>query len=256
MASAERGEPRMRSVVAIEGHPDDVETSCLGTLLSLREQGWHVTIVSITDGSGGATHDPAMTGDTIAKIRYHEASSVAEAVGGEFRSLGAKDGYLYDTQALRRSLAALLQEVRADLVFAPPPNDYHFDHITASELAFSAVYYAKNYFVGNVGDQDDTVAVDRLQRVPALYYYDSVAGMGFEPSFYIDISAHFEKKRDLVALHKSQMANMKSAGGWDLVEYIDIVSRFRGLQAGTQYAEAFQSCLRWPRSPALRAFPF
>jgi LmbE family N-acetylglucosaminyl deacetylase len=201
-----------------------------------------------------------MTGDTIAQVRYQEASSVAEALGGEFRSLGAKDGYSYDTQELRRSLTAVLQEVRADLVFAPPPNDYHFDHITASELAFSAVYYAKNYFVGTAGDKDDdkddTVEVDRLQRVPALYYYDSVAGMGFEPSFYIDISAHFEKKRDLVALHRSQMANMKSVGGWDLVEYIEIVSRFRGLQAGSQYAEAFQSCVRWPRNPALRAFPF
>jgi LmbE family N-acetylglucosaminyl deacetylase len=242
-----------KSAVAVEGHPDDVELSCLGTLLGLRDEGWRITIVSVTDGCNGATHDPTMTGEAIARVRYEEASEVARALGGEFRVLGAMDGYAYDTPELRRKLTSVLREVKADVVFAPPPIDYHYDHITASELAFTSVYYAKTDLTEVGGDNGSPLAP--LDRVPALYYYDSNAGIEFTPSFYVDITRHIAEKRELVEKHRSQMVNMHKIGGWSLTDYVEIVGRFRGLQGGTEYAEGFQSCLRWPRNPALQRFP-
>ena len=71
---------RIESVVAVEGHPDDVELGCLGTLLKLRAAGTRVTIVSLTSGAQGATHDQGLEG-SIADIRIAEASAVAERLG-------------------------------------------------------------------------------------------------------------------------------------------------------------------------------
>lgn len=235
----------IESVVAVEGHPDDVELGCLGTLLKLRARGTRITIVSVTSGGRGASHDPAL-GGSIAEVRHREASAVAERLGGEFLTLGAPDGYLYDTADLRNELAAVFRRARAQVVFAPPPVDYHLDHATAGQLAFSATYYAAT---------DMPVEGEPLARTPALYYFDAIAGVEFEPSFLVDISDHISEKKELAGLHASQMANMRAIGGWDLVEYIEIVGRYRGLQGATAYAEAFQSCLRWPRGRALRDFP-
>jgi hypothetical protein len=44
------------------------------------------------------------------------------------------------------------------------------------------------------------------------------------------------------------MLNMAKFGGWDLVTLSQVVNRFRGLQCGVQYAEAFRPELRWPRT--------
>jgi LmbE family N-acetylglucosaminyl deacetylase len=231
--------------VAVEGHPDDVELGCLGTLIKLRDEGSRVTIVSLTDGGNGTAHDPGGR-ESIAQVRAGEASSVATRLGGTFACLGARDGYLFDSPSLRDELAVLLRECEADLVLAPPPTDYHFDHVTAGQLAFSAVYHSH----AALG-----VAGRRLARTPRLYYYDAIAGVEFAPSFYVDVTDQMAEKRELIQLHASQMANMQTIGGWDLLEYAEIVGRYRGLQAVTQYAEAFQSCLQWPRTRALTQFP-
>jgi LmbE family N-acetylglucosaminyl deacetylase len=239
---------RISSVVAVEAHPDDVELSALGTLIKLRRQGARVTVVSISDGGNGAFHDPSLSGASIAQVRAAEATSVAKRLGAEWLTLGALDGYVYDTPELRARLASVLRQVGADLVLAPPPADYHYDHMNAGQLAFSAAYYA----VAGGAEVTGTP----LSVTPAMYYFDTIVGLDFQPAFYVDISAEMEEKKELAGLHTSQMANMKAIGGWNLVEYIEIVGRFRGLQSGVTYAEAFQPAARWPRVRALSQFPF
>jgi LmbE family N-acetylglucosaminyl deacetylase len=249
----------IRSVLAVEAHPDDVEISCSGTLLGLQADGCRISIVSVSDGRGGATHDPSLTGAEIAAIRSREASSAAHVLGAEYHNLGAEDGFLSDTKDLRVRLAELIHEAQAEIILAPPPTDYHADHVATSELAFSAAYYAWTQYGAaaqrTASADDNAESGSALKRMPSLYYYDSVTGLDFVPSFFVDISPHFEAKERLVAMHASQMENMKAIMGWDLVEQIQIVARYRGLQAGTKYAEAFQTCLRWPRAGALERFP-
>jgi N-acetylglucosamine malate deacetylase 1 len=237
---------RIKSVVAVEGHPDDVELSALGTLIKLREHGARVTIVSVSDGGGGSFHDRSLS-DSIARIRAQEAQAVAARLGGEWLTLGAPDGYVYDTPELRASLASAFRRAECDLVLAPPPTDYHSDHSNAGQLAFTAAYYSV------VGGQE--VEGKPLAATPPVFYFDSIMGLEFEPAFFIDISSEIDEKKELAGLHASQMVNMKAIGGWTLVEYIEIVGRFRGLQSGVQYAEAFRAATRWPRVRAFESFP-
>ena len=235
------------SVVAVEAHPDDVEMHCMGTLLLLRQQNAKITIISVSNGDKGAAHQPKRQYGRIARTRMEEAAAAAEMLGAEFVSLGAEDGYIEATPALLNDLTAAIRNGSADVVLAPNPDDYHLDHIVTSQLAFQASYYAAL----------PQLPIDGacLSASPRLWYYDSTCGVDFQPETYVDVSSVIEEKRALARLHASQMENMRRIGGWDLVEHIEIVGRFRGLQSGVQYAEAFSSCRRFPRNHALSVLP-
>lgn len=234
------------SVVAVEAHPDDVELGCLGTLLKLRERGTRVTIVSVTNGDKGAT-DRSVDYHVVAMTRAHEASAVAAALGGEFVGLGAEDEYLYDTPKLRNALAAVFRRAGADLVLAPPPTDYQTDHTITAEIAFQATHLSALAQL--------PIDAPALPRAPRLYYYDTILGLDFQPSFYLDISSVIDEKKRLAALHRSQLASMKAWFDLNLIDQIEIVGRYRGLQSGVGYAEVYQPCQRFPRLRALRSFP-
>jgi LmbE family N-acetylglucosaminyl deacetylase len=240
-------EPHIASLVAVEPHPDDIEILCLGTLLKLRQAGTRVTIVCLTNGDKGAYHDPKASYEEVAAIRFREASQVASEIGGEFFNLGAEDEYLYDTPKMRNELAAIFRRSAAKVVLAPSPSDYQTDHTITSEIAFQATHLAALPQL--------RIEEPALARAPAMYFYDTVLGLDFEPSFYIDITEVIERKKALARLHASQMANMTAQSGWDLVEGIEALGRIRGIQSGVRYAEAFQICRRFPRVKAWNDFP-
>jgi LmbE family N-acetylglucosaminyl deacetylase len=238
---------RIASVVAVEPHPDDVEILCMGALLKLRAEGTAVTIVCVTSGDKGAGHKPDMPHAEVAKTRFREASAVADAIGARFVNLGAEDEYLFDTREMRNALAAEFRAAKGDVVLAPSPNCYQSDHTIASDIAFMAAHIAALPQLDIDGQA--------LPTAPAMYYYDTILGLDFEPSFFIDISDVMERKKELARMHESQMQSMKSQSDWDLVEAIEVVGRFRGLQSGVRYAEAYRLCARYPRVKAWKAFP-
>jgi LmbE family N-acetylglucosaminyl deacetylase len=239
--------PRISSVVAVEPHPDDVEILCMGTLLKLREEGTKVTIVCVTNGEKGSGDKPDMPYSEVAATRFREASGVAKAIGADFVNLGAEDGYLYDTPEVRDALAAVFRTAEAQVVLAPSPECYQTDHTIASQIAFQAAHMSALPQL--------RIKEKALPTAPAMYYYDTIAGLDFEPSFYVDISGQMARKQELARMHVSQMASMKLQSDWDLVEAIEVLGRLRGLQSDVRYAEAFQLCARYPRLKAWSQFP-
>lgn len=225
------------NIVAIGAHQDDIEVSCLGTLLLHRDAS--ITHVTVSGGELGGQAAPGVPPAEIAAIRAREARSVAEAIGARYVCLQERDMYVRDTDEARDRLIDVLREAEAELVLAPPPTDYHLDHVAVSRLAFHATFAAAVRSL--VTDHPP------LRRAPALYYVDTVAGLDWEPSVYVDISAVFERKCELLALHASQMDATREVGGWDLVRYAEIENGFRGLQSGVSYAEAFAPARAWPR---------
>jgi len=238
---------RISSVVAVEPHPDDVEILCMGTLLKLREEGTKVTIVCVTNGDKGSGDKPDVPYAEIAATRFREASAVAKEIGAEFVNLGAEDEYLYDTPELRDALAAVFRTAKAEVVLAPSPDCYQTDHTIASEIAFQATHLSALPQL--------RIKEPALPTAPTMYYYDTILGLDFQPGFFVDISEQMERKQALARMHVSQMSSMKSQSNWDLVEAIEVQGRFRGLQSGTRYAEAFQLCSRYPRVKAWKHFP-
>jgi len=228
------------NIVSVGAHQDDIELNCLGTLLRYRERpDITITNVTISNGNKGGNYDPTVPYDEIAAIRIQEATAVAQALGGRYLCLDQEDEYICDRDETRNRLADILREARADVVFAPPPVDYNTDHTISSGIVYHACLLASVRTI--------KTGHPPLAQSPALYYMDTITGLEFQPTHYVDITSTFKRKCELLKLHESQMRGMTAFGGWDLVEYSQKVNAFRGLQCGVGFAEGFRPALAWPR---------
>ena len=64
----------MPRVLALMAHPDDIEITCAGTLLLLKDAGWDVHLATMTAGDlGSADLGPA----AISRVRRREFTSRA-----------------------------------------------------------------------------------------------------------------------------------------------------------------------------------
>jgi N-acetylglucosamine malate deacetylase 1 len=236
------------NIVCVGAHQDDIEVNCLGTLLKYRQKSSvAITNVTVSNGDKGGQYDPSIPYEEIARIRIAEATKVAEALGGRYICMGQSDEYIRDTDEARNQLVDILREAKADIVFVCPPVDYNTDHMITSQITFHAVMLAsvRTIFTDH----------DPLPQTPTLYYMDAVAGLEWQPTHYVDISDVYEEKCRLISLHESQMLNIKTWEGMDLIQYSTIMSTFRGLQCQVKHAEAFKPALAWPRVRAGNYLP-
>lgn len=231
-------------VLAIGAHPDDTEILCAGTLGRYARAGHHVTIAIATDGTAGHR---TLAPEALAPIREREARAAADLLGAELLWLGFPDEFLFDDAPTRLAFVDAVRQARPDVILAHAPNDYHPDHRAASQLAFSASFVATLPNVRTDHPAHDTVA--------ALYYMDTLAGTGFHPQAYVDVSDTFDLKLEMLSCHESQLAWLQDHDDVDVRDMVRVVATARGHQAGVRYAEGFRPETSWPRTPAARLLP-
>jgi hypothetical protein len=96
---------------------------------------------------------------------------------------------------------------------------------------------------------------ERHTKVPVIYYMETIVGMGFIPSMYVDITNTFETKKDMLSQHCSQLVWLKEHDNIDVLDIMETMAKFRGWQCGVKYAEGFNPCLLWPRVAPARLLP-
>jgi len=83
--------------------------------------------------------------------------------------------------------------------------------------------------------------------IPPVYYMDTLAGIGFLPTDYVDITEDIETKLKMLSCHESQVKWLMEHDGVDILDFVRTVNKFRGLQAGVAYAEGFRRHEAWGR---------
>lgn len=234
------------NILAVAAHPDDIELLCAGTLARYVAGGHAVTLAVFTDGSMGDVHiRPAR----LAAIRRKEAAAAAKVLGAKLLWPAICDEHVFPNEAQRRVMIDLLRETDPDVIFTHSPNDYHPDHRGVSQLVFDS-YFQKG--LPHIPRQRRRAG--RFAQA-TLYYMDNVAGLGFSPTEYVDITSTMDVKRRMVACHKSQFAAMAELANADLADMAEIHSRFRGMGAGCRYAEAFTRCDTYYQGLTTRVLP-
>lgn len=232
-------------VLAIAAHPDDLELLCGGTLTRMVNEGHEVTMCHTSRGDRGSFEH---TMEEIASIRDGEATEAAAIIGARHESLGLSDGEVNSADPRQKNLVIdLIRTVRPDLVITHHPSDYMPDHVETGKLVEDAS------FVATLPLYETSQPVH--SAVPALYFMDTLAGLGFSPTEYVDISAVIETKLSALAAHRSQLEWLRDHDGVDVIEQTRTVSAFRGFQAGTRYAEGFIPSLKWLRPRTSRVLP-
>jgi LmbE family N-acetylglucosaminyl deacetylase len=226
-------------VLAVVAHPDDAELLCAGTLARARADGAAVGICVLCRGDKGQPAEPI---ENLAEVRRQEASAAAELLGAELLLGGFPDGELLDGAEERQTVLALYRRFRPTLVLAHAPEDYHPDHRAAAALA-----EAVSWFGASAGQRS---AEPPLETQPALWWMDAVNLAGFEPGFFVDVSAFAELKHRMLSCHRSQLARGAERDFSALDELMRRQYQARGAQAGVAAAEAFRVHLAWRRARA------
>lgn len=232
-------------VMGIGAHPDDLELLCGGTLARYVEEGHHVTMCHIARGDRGAT-----TGERaeVAATRRGEGAAAAASIGASYRGLDVPDGEVNASDEAQKALVTeAIRRVRPDVIITHSPGDYMEDHNQASELAFSCSFLATLPLYETESEH--------LDVVPALLYMDTLAGLGFQPTEFVDITQQLDKKLDMMRLHTSQITWLEHHDDMNVLGQIMTVAAFRGFQSGVRYAEGFTPCTVHLRTRTRRLLP-
>ena len=197
------------NILALGAHPDDIEIYMFGALAAWQAMGAQLAYGIATDGSKGGTMPPA----ELASLRKAEATAAAAVLDVEPHFLGFTDGELIAGAELVAALKRLIAGTVPDLIVTHAPNDYHGDHRALS----------------------DAVRIASSFQAPVLWA-DTLHGVGFAPTHYIETTAYIGRKGEAIRAHVSQEPERFVAKSREL-------AAFRAAQANAPegtFAEAYR----------------
>lgn len=233
------------NVLAIGAHPDDIEIACSGTLAKCVKRGDRVIVCHASTGNLGHVLIPP---DELTKIRAEEARKAGrlagiEVIGGMFDDLDIFD----NNKTARDRIVDVIKYADPDFIVTHNPDDYMPDHTAVSRLVFDASFTAT---LPNYASKYKKPA----KSVP-LYYMDTLAGVNFQPTEYVDISEEIDLKMEMLNCHASQLVWMKEHDGIDFADMVKTCSRYRGYQCGAGFAEGFRKCQVYLKETTKRLLP-
>lgn len=235
----------MYTVLAITCHPDDMEVSCAGTLLKCKKRGDRVVVCHLSSGNLGHVIIPP---EELIPMRANEAKKSAEMAGFEIMYGGFNDLDIYDNnKEARDKVVEVIKTVKPDFIITHDPNDYMPDHTAVSRLVFDASFAAT---LPNFKSKAEGAA-----RLVPIYYMDTLAGVDFTPTEYVDVTDEIDKKIDMLNCHESQIVWMRDHDGIDFPDMVKTCSKYRGFQSGCDYAEAYRMCQVYLKGTTKRYLP-
>ena len=233
------------NVLAIGAHPDDIEIACSGTLAKCVKRGDKVIVCHASTGNLVHVIIPS---DELTKMRAEEARRAGamagiEVIGGMFNDLDIFD----NNKAARDKIVDVIKYANPDFIITHNPDDYMPDHTAVSRLVFDASFTAT---LPNYKSKYSTPA----KTVP-IFYMDTLAGVNFQPTEYVDITEEIDLKIKMLECHESQLVWMREHDGIDFADMVRTCSRYRGYQCGAAYAEGFRMCQVYLKGTTQRLLP-
>jgi len=230
-----------KTAIAIFAHPDDIEFVAAGTLLLLKNAGWEIHYMNLSSGNlGSATMSITETIGT----RKTESQRAAQILGAEWHPGFSHDlEILYEIPTLRK-LAAVVRQVRPQILLTHSPSDYMEDHMTTCRLTVSAA------FARGVPNFETDPRVDSITGDVTIYHAQphmnrDPLGVIVRPSQFVDISSAMETKRAALSAHESQRAWLDASQGMDsYVKTMENLGREVGEMSGRfEFAEGWRKHL-------------
>jgi bacillithiol biosynthesis deacetylase BshB1 len=215
-------------LLAIAAHPDDVELTCGGTVLKMSQHGYKVGILDLTKGEMGTRGTP--------EVRLREAAAAARILGVRYRAnLGLPDAHLELDDESKLAVARKIRELRPHSVIIPYWEGRHPDHYKASQIAYEGCFWA--------GLKRLRLEGEPFRPFKVMY---STVYCDARPTFVVDISAQFERRRRAILCYASQFKPPKSEKRSkvylpldQLEDETNLIARYFGRMVGVRYAEPF-----------------
>jgi len=201
-------------LIVFGAHPDDPDSGAGGLIAKYTSRGHRVLAVSLTKGE---LCTGARSPEENKRINVEEAVRAFRLLGASVKFLDFRDAGVYATPDGIDVIKRLLSIEKPDIVLTHWPVDTHSDHRATGIMTISAIQ-----------------ALPAESR-PKLYFYEVMTGKQsrcFFPEIYVDVTEYSELKREAAYCHR----NCKPESWYPVHEEM---MRFRGLEMGVKYAEAF-----------------
>jgi len=216
----------MKTLV-IAPHPDDELLGCGGTLLRRKSDGSTVGWLLMTSISRETGWDASRVAQ-----RAGEIESVRNGLGisiDHFFCLNHPTAHLERIPLfeLVSQVGGVIKEYKPDEILIPFPGDIHSDHRITFEAASACTKWFRYPTIKRV------LAYETLSETN---FGINPQGLGFNPTFFVDISEFLNDKLALMETYKSEIGSFPFPRS---VQSLRALAELRGSQVGVDAAEAF-----------------
>jgi LmbE family N-acetylglucosaminyl deacetylase len=206
------------NVLAIGAHPDDIEFGCFGTLKKHKNAGDNVIMLVMTQSDVKDAHTGQVTRNSSVSVQ--EALDASKLLDCELVLGPFEDTKVPFDSASVAFIEDIIKKNKIDIVYTHWAGDTHQDHINTLAATMAAARLIKNVLCYEQVP---------LPRITTTY---PVA------NYYVDVTDTINFKLEGCNAHKSQVDKFM-LHGFDIIDGIETLAKFRGNQAGVKYAEAF-----------------
>jgi len=194
------------SILVFAPHPDDEVLGCGGYIAKRRAEGSKVSVIVVSDGARG------LPNGTAPEVRQQECRTGLAHLGiDDVQFWGYPDTEVPLSGDILHEYRRIATEMRPTIILLPSPQESHPDHLRVTRGVLNAL---------------------EEQWQGKLLFYETVHPATVI-NHVIDITNTFEKKRQAIESHQSQLSE------FDLVTHVQALARLRGLHVKTASAEAF-----------------
>lgn len=218
----------MKKILVLAPHADDEVLGCGGTINKISSSGSDVFTIILTNAYFGAPE--IFSKNLVSRIRKEaiSANKILKVKKLFFEDFPAPSLDQFPLYKIADKISEYINRIKPDTVFIPSDKDSHIDHKIIYSAAMVALRPTQNHIVNNV------LAYETLSET---HWGDQTNNL-FSPNYFEKLTKRNIKiKNQSFSKYKSQKKKFphpRSKNG------IETLSNFRGMQIGTEYAEAFE----------------
>ena len=219
------------SVLVVAAHPDDEVLGCGGTIARHANFGDHVQVLIVAEGSTSRLYerDRSKVQDELSCLASATklAGTILGAAGVSFLELPDNRLDSLDRLDLIKRVEEYVDHFKPDCVYVHHAGDVNVDHRRLHEAVVTACRPTPGHVVKRLLSFEVPSSTEWQPPGSAPY---------FQPNWFVDISHHWEQKREALLAYSSEMRDWPHARSLEGIEHL---ARWRGAQVGVEAAEAF-----------------
>ena len=215
-----------KKVLIVAAHPDDEVLGCFGTVARLIKEGYEAYTLIL--GEGKTSRESGNTKSELATLR-EEINEANESIGIKQVFIDSFPDNRFDSVDLLdivKVISKVKEDVQPDIIFTHYEHDLNIDH----RLTYQAVITATR----PMADE----CVKEIYSFEILSSTEWNYPLSFSPDTYFDISDTIESKITAMQAYISELREYPHPRS---LEGIRLNARYRGMQVGKEYVEAFKS---------------
>ncbi|MBM4177375.1 PIG-L family deacetylase [Candidatus Gribaldobacteria bacterium] len=220
------------TILVVASHPDDEALGCGGTILKHSSRGDDVFILFLADGESSRDNFSLNQDEkNLIERRKQSGFQVAKILGvKEVFSEKLPDNKCDSLPLLEivKIVENVIEKTRPTIIYTHNPSDLNIDHQLAFKAVLTAARPSPGFFVKKI------LAFEVLSSTEWQMKEKSTM---FCPNVYEDITGFIEKKITALKCYHQEMREYPHPRSY---EGVLTLSKYRGIESGYQYAEAFQ----------------